>query len=146
MIGVYNHLQSKKTKLTLVTVLALNACRYRQLKLLNLQPSSKAHSWYVRFMYWVSIFTMASFRPVGSPPMARQNRITCITGRAKINSITPTFRHIRRKFFWRRALIFPVVVHSLQLPQSSHASCNPCFADDALPANCNNLITNITIR
>lgn len=50
---------------------------------------------------------MAIFNPVGSLPMAKQNRITCMTGSAKMNNMTPTFRHIRKKFFCNKARIFP---------------------------------------
>lgn len=52
----------------------------------------------------------ANRRPVGSRPIAKQNRITCITGNAKMNNITPTFLHIRKKFFCNRARIFPLDV------------------------------------
>lgn len=62
--------------------------------------------------------------------MARQKRMTCMTGRAKMKSMTPTFRTIRKKFFWISALIFPLVVHSLQLMQSLHASATPAPDED----------------
>lgn len=54
---------------------------------------------------------MANFKPVGSRPMAKQKRITCMTGNAKMNNITPTFRHIRKKFFCNKARIFPLDVN-----------------------------------
>lgn len=106
--------------------------KYRQLRLPARQPAFMLHDLLSQF---ISEFTIASLRSVGSRPMARQNRITCITGNAKINSITlknifllllllfiffgvntkinvtyPTFLHIRRKFFCSNALIFPLLV------------------------------------
>lgn len=43
---------------------------------------------------------MARCKPVGSRPIARQNRITCITGKAKMNNITlKTEKQIYRKEF-----------------------------------------------
>lgn len=59
---------------------------------------------------FISIFAIANFKPFGSRPIARQNKITCITGNAKMNNITPTLRHIRKKFFCSKARIFPLDV------------------------------------
>jgi hypothetical protein len=118
-------------------------CKYRQLSILKLHSSV-----YSQLAFWFSSWlTMAMWSPMGSRPMARQNRITCITGSAKMNSITllqwyriivwvphswnmycinsvhvdrthPTFLHIRRKFFCRSARIFPLVVSWQKSPQS----------------------------
>lgn len=55
----------------------------------------------------ISLLTTANLSPVGSLPMAKQNKITCITGSAKMNSITPTFLHILKRFFCNNALILP---------------------------------------
>lgn len=60
---------------------------------------------------FISPFAMAILKPLGSRPMAKQKRITCMTGKAKMNSITPTFRHIRKKFFCNKARIFPLDVN-----------------------------------
>lgn len=59
---------------------------------------------------FISIFATANFKPVGSRPIAKQKRITCITGSAKMNNMTPTFLHMRKKFFCSKACIFPRVV------------------------------------
>lgn len=68
---------------------------------------------------FISKFAIANFKPVGSRPIAKQNRITCITGSAKMNSITPTLRHIRKKFFCSRARILPfVVIYANQMYES----------------------------
>lgn len=91
----------------------------------NTYPCSYLHSWKVRFMYAFSWLTIASFSPLGSPPMAKQNKITCMTGRANMKSMTPTFLHIRRKFFCSSARIFPTDVQSEQLEQSSQTSFMP---------------------
>lgn len=58
----------------------------------------------------ISILATANLSPDGSRPMAKQKSITCITGNAKMNSITPTLRHMRKKFFCNKARIFPRVV------------------------------------
>uniref|UniRef100_A0A224Y589 Uncharacterized protein n=1 Tax=Panstrongylus lignarius TaxID=156445 RepID=A0A224Y589_9HEMI len=71
----------------------------------------------VKLFLVTSSFTIAKCNPVGSRPMAKQNSITCITGNANINSITPTFLHILRKFFCRSAFVFPFVVN---LKRSKH--------------------------
>lgn len=62
-----------------------NAFKYLQLKYLKLQLWYTGHSIVSQF---ISELTMARCRPVGSRPIARQNSITCITGNAKIKSIT----------------------------------------------------------
>lgn len=59
----------------------------------------------------ISLLTTAIFSPVGSLPMAKQNKITCITGSAKMNNITPTFLHIRKRFFCNKARILPLDVN-----------------------------------
>lgn len=70
---------------TFIIVSLSRNLRYRQLRKLKVQFSEVGH---VMFSWNISSFTMASFNPVGSRPIARQKRITCITGRAKMNSIT----------------------------------------------------------
>lgn len=64
--------------------------RYRQLRFDTLHPGSTVHSCPVKFSSWL---TTANRKPVGSRPIAKQNRITCITGRAKINSMTLQAKH-----------------------------------------------------
>lgn len=67
--------------------------------------------WNLTIVSFISMLAIANRNPVGSRPMAKQNRITCMTGNAKMNSITPTFRHIRKKFFCNKARIFPLDVN-----------------------------------
>lgn len=71
--------------LTLIIVTLSRFCKYLQLSILKLQPSLNSQLPPLWFSSWL---TTARWSPMGSRPMARQNRITCITGRAKMNSIT----------------------------------------------------------
>jgi hypothetical protein len=71
--------------LTFTMLILFRFCKYRQLSILKLQPSLNSQLPPLWFSSWL---TTARWSPMGSRPMARQNRITCITGRAKMNSIT----------------------------------------------------------
>ncbi len=62
-----------------------NAFRYLQLNSLYEQLCLTGHSIVSQF---ISLLTMARCKPVGSRPIARQNNTTCITGNAKMKSIT----------------------------------------------------------
>lgn len=59
--------------------------RYRQLSNDKLQPSNIGQ---LEFPIGISRLTIAIFKSVGSLPIAKQNRTTCITGSAKTNSNT----------------------------------------------------------
>ena len=74
-----------RTELTFIMVSLSNWLMYLQLSIDKLQLLYTGHSRDVKFISWL---TTARWSPVGLRPMARQKRITCMTGRAKMKSIT----------------------------------------------------------